>query len=171
MIHSSILWKSTHFARYIRKLCFWGLRNRHPYRGSEIGWPFCRENSRVKSRIFDRGGQKWGVHLCVTLHGAIENRQDPYSGHAVWGMKFALLKLFGNMFECKLSNRFFFTLNVKKVNTVLMNLLGWKKRFPIAWRVYSPERGFVPERIKHTKQIAHKGHRQWVHCIYIYIYI
>ena len=85
MIHSSILWKSTHFAAYIRKLCFWGLRNRHPYRGSEIGWPFCRENSRVKSRIFDRDGQKWGVHLCVTLHGAIENRQDPYSGHAFWG--------------------------------------------------------------------------------------
>ena len=88
MIHSSILWKSKHFTANIRKLCLWDLRNRHPYPVSEIGWPFCRENSKVKSRIFDRGVQKWGVHLCVSLHGAIENRQDPYSCHAVWGIIF-----------------------------------------------------------------------------------
>ena len=31
-------------------------------------------------------------HLCFTLHGAIENRQDPYSGHAVWGMKIEVIK-------------------------------------------------------------------------------
>lgn len=84
LIYPSILWKSNHFAAYIRKCCFWDLRNRHPYPGSEIRWPLCRENSRVRSQMFDRGTQKSWSAACVTPLG--ENRQDPYSGHAVWGI-------------------------------------------------------------------------------------
>ena len=47
--------KSDDFAAYIRKFSFWGLIIRHPYRGSEMEWPFRRENSRVRSPILDRG--------------------------------------------------------------------------------------------------------------------
>ena len=55
MIHSSNVWKSVNFAAYIRKLWFWSLRIRHPYQGSEMEWPFCRENLKVRSRILDMG--------------------------------------------------------------------------------------------------------------------
>ena len=52
---SLLFQKNNDFAAYIRKFSFWGIRIRHPYRGSEMEWLFCRENSRVRSRIFDRG--------------------------------------------------------------------------------------------------------------------
>ena len=55
VIHASNFEKSVNFAAYIQKFSFWGLRIRRPYRGSEMEWLFCRENSRVRSRIFDRG--------------------------------------------------------------------------------------------------------------------
>jgi len=47
--------KSSDFVAEGWQSCFWGLRNRHPYRGSDMEWLFCRENSRVRSRILDRG--------------------------------------------------------------------------------------------------------------------
>ena len=54
MIHSWIFWKSDDFAADIGKFCFWRLRYRHPYQKSDMKWRFCRENTRVRSRIVDR---------------------------------------------------------------------------------------------------------------------
>ena len=54
MIHSSILWKSKQFTAYIWKLCFWALGNRHAYQGSDVDWPFRRENSNIRSWILDK---------------------------------------------------------------------------------------------------------------------
>ena len=46
--------KSNDFAAYVLRFWFWGFKHRHLYRGSEMEWPFRRENSRIKSQILDR---------------------------------------------------------------------------------------------------------------------
>ena len=66
--HSSILRKSCDFAAYIQKLCFWGIKNQHPYRGCVVEWPFRRENSRVRSRILDRGRRNPALVSYIHTH-------------------------------------------------------------------------------------------------------
>ena len=67
VIHPLNFRKSSDFAAYIRKFCFWGLRNRDPYRRSEMEWLFRRENLRVRSRILDRGRQ-FSEKVTISLH-------------------------------------------------------------------------------------------------------
>ena len=66
--HSMILGKSCDFAAYIQKLCFWGIKNQHPYRRCVVEWPFRRENSRVRSPILDRGVEFFYSEQLIHTH-------------------------------------------------------------------------------------------------------
>ena len=74
MIHASIFWQNNDFAAYIQQIWFWGRRNRHPYRGSEMKWLFCWENLRVRSWLLDMGhwflvGIRWVCEkVVISLH-------------------------------------------------------------------------------------------------------